>query len=208
MSARKLSQTLTQGKLNFGSTKPRRTTTQNVKSKQTKTVVAPKKNIQSSDESLDVEDIEVLSSEDELAFELHEKDAVEDRKKHSSARKLAKRTFEPSAVLRRKDSAENQGAPELNENDPKYKSHYATVRKAMDYMPSIHCDGQGKIHEILRCFDMSYEFGPCVGISRLERWERAHLLGLNPPREVKDILTTKQGLEQKEFSQSVLFNEV
>ncbi|KAG5340397.1 hypothetical protein C0989_001815 [Termitomyces sp. Mn162] len=171
MSTRKSSQTLTQGKLNFGSTKPRRTTTQNVKSKQTKTVVAPEKNIQSSDESLDVEDIEVLSSEDEFALKLHEKEAVEDRKKHSSARKLAKRTFEPSAVLRRKDSAENQGAPELNENDPKYKSHYATVRKAMDYMPSsmctyinafrsphdlyvVHCDGQGKIHEILRCFDM------------------------------------------------------
>ena len=30
----------------------------------------------------------------------------------------------------------------------------------------------------------SYEFGPCVGIPRLERWERAQALGLNPPKEV------------------------
>ncbi|KAG6902555.1 hypothetical protein C0995_014944 [Termitomyces sp. Mi166 len=208
MSTRKSSQTLTQGKLNFSSTKPKRTTTQNVKPKQTKPVIALKEHVESSDESLDVEDIEVpSSSEDEYTSKLH-KEASENRKKASSIRKPARQTLEPPAALRRKVSASNQGAPELNENDPKYNAHYATVRKTMDYMPPIHSDGQGKIHEILRCFDMSYEFGPCVGVSRLERWERARLLGLKPPKEVKDILTTKQGLEQKEFSQSVFFNEV
>ena len=31
----------------------------------------------------------------------------------------------------------------------------------------------------------SYEYGPCVGVSRLERWERAQALGLNPPPEVR-----------------------
>ena len=30
----------------------------------------------------------------------------------------------------------------------------------------------------------SYEYGPCIGMTRLERWERAHALGLNPPTEV------------------------
>ena len=33
----------------------------------------------------------------------------------------------------------------------------------------------------------SYEFGPCVGIPRLERWERAQALGLKPPKEVFDL---------------------
>ena len=28
------------------------------------------------------------------------------------------------------------------------------------------------------------EYGPCVGVPRLQRWERAHALGLNPPPEV------------------------
>lgn len=30
----------------------------------------------------------------------------------------------------------------------------------------------------------SYEYGPCVGVTRLERWERAQAMGLNPPDEV------------------------
>lgn len=42
--------------------------------------------------------------------------------------------------------------------------------------------------ETLKQFDLSLEFGPCAGITRLERWERAHKHGLNPPEEVKNIL--------------------
>lgn len=38
---------------------------------------------------------------------------------------------------------------------------------------------------MLRVFDNTYDFGPCVGMTRLERWERAETLGLNPPPEVK-----------------------
>lgn len=30
----------------------------------------------------------------------------------------------------------------------------------------------------------SYEYGPCAGVTRLERWERADALGLKPPPEV------------------------
>ena len=33
----------------------------------------------------------------------------------------------------------------------------------------------------------SYEYGPCVGMTRLERWERAHAFGLNPPPEVSPL---------------------
>jgi DNA polymerase delta subunit 4 len=76
----------------------------------------------------------------------------------------------------------------------------------------------------------SYEYGPCVGVSRLERWERASALGLNPPNEVDnaiplvkhikrptsficvsqvlEVLSTKQGVEQAQFSQSVFYEEV
>ncbi|KAK3554053.1 hypothetical protein QTP70_019164 [Hemibagrus guttatus] len=40
----------------------------------------------------------------------------------------------------------------------------------------------------LRNFDLDWQFGPCTGISRLQRWERAALHGLNPPQVIKDIL--------------------
>lgn len=38
--------------------------------------------------------------------------------------------------------------------------------------------------ELLRSFDLSSRFGPCSGLSRMERWERAKVMGLDPPEEV------------------------
>ncbi|KAI4881227.1 hypothetical protein NFI96_033467 [Prochilodus magdalenae] len=43
----------------------------------------------------------------------------------------------------------------------------------------------------LRKFDLDWRFGPCTGISRLQRWERAALHGLDPPQDIKDILLTE-----------------
>lgn len=37
---------------------------------------------------------------------------------------------------------------------------------------------------ILRTWDLSYEYGPCVGMTRMERWQRASKLGLDPPEIV------------------------
>jgi len=98
--------------------------------------------------------------------------------------------------------------PELNVKDRKWNKHYAEVKEKMGHLPPVHPENQNKIHEILRVFDLSYEFGPCVGIPRLERWERAQALGLNPPKEVYDILNTKQGSTLDEYSQSVFHGEV
>ncbi|XP_056657200.1 DNA polymerase delta subunit 4-like isoform X1 [Monodelphis domestica] len=42
--------------------------------------------------------------------------------------------------------------------------------------------------EILRQFDLDLQFGPCTGITRLQRWERAEHLGLDPPQEVLKVL--------------------
>lgn len=42
--------------------------------------------------------------------------------------------------------------------------------------------------ELLRQFDMNMAYGPCIGISRLARWERAKALGMNPPEEIEHLL--------------------
>ncbi|CAL5228789.1 g11983 [Coccomyxa viridis] len=44
------------------------------------------------------------------------------------------------------------------------------------------------IGHILKNFDLTSKFGPCLGLTRLERWNRAQQLGLNPPAEVHRIL--------------------
>ncbi|NP_001243129.1 DNA polymerase delta subunit 4 [Danio rerio] len=53
----------------------------------------------------------------------------------------------------------------------------------------------------LKNFDLDWKFGPCTGISRLQRWERAALHGLNPPQEIKDILLKED--TDPEYTQSL-----
>lgn len=38
----------------------------------------------------------------------------------------------------------------------------------------------------------SDQYGPCVGVTRIERWERASMLGLNPPPEVSSMVIASQ----------------
>jgi DNA polymerase delta subunit 4 len=49
------------------------------------------------------------------------------------------------------------------------------------------------VEEILRQFDMNMAYGPCLGLSRVERWERAHRIGLDPPQNVKNMLQLAGG---------------
>lgn len=53
----------------------------------------------------------------------------------------------------------------------------------------------------LRQFDLDCRFGPCTGISRLQRWERAKLHDLNPPEEIRELLL--QTCTDPEYSQSL-----
>lgn len=67
---------------------------------------------------------------------------------------------------------------------------------------TVHTEHENKVNAILRSFDLlvfafqallilltcwylrTYKFGPCVGIPRIARWNRAQANGLNPPPEV------------------------
>ncbi|KAK3937331.1 DNA polymerase delta subunit 4 [Diplogelasinospora grovesii] len=46
--------------------------------------------------------------------------------------------------------------------------------------------------KVLRYFDVSSQFGPCIGTTRLKRWQRAQRLGLNPPIEVLAVLLQEE----------------
>ncbi|XP_005384392.1 PREDICTED: DNA polymerase delta subunit 4 isoform X1 [Chinchilla lanigera] len=47
--------------------------------------------------------------------------------------------------------------------------------------------------ELLRQFDLAWEYGPCTGITRLQRWHRAEQMGLEPPPEVCQVLKSHPG---------------
>jgi DNA polymerase delta subunit 4 len=63
-------------------------------------------------------------------------------------------------------------------------SNFVNLLSCGSILILVHGENESKFITILRTFDLRYEYGPCVGVSRLERWERAKAMGLNPPQEV------------------------
>jgi hypothetical protein len=49
------------------------------------------------------------------------------------------------------------------------------------------------VRDYLRSFDFNSAYGPCLGISRMQRWQRAHAAGLNPPTAVHALLLAGAG---------------
>lgn len=100
----------------------------------------------------------------------------------------------PAAV--KDDDSENR--PELDVDDARWDGVWRKTKKTMNVPPSksVHIDHENRIQQILRVFDLDPNYGPCMGMTRLERWQRAKDLDLDPPQEVHDILSTKQGVRE------------
>ena len=56
---------------------------------------------------------------------------------------------------------------------------------------------------MLRRFDLSFQYGPCVGLTRLDRWNRAQSLNLTPPKEIGIILASEQAKEDTTLQESL-----
>ncbi|RVD84444.1 uncharacterized protein DFL_006193 [Arthrobotrys flagrans] len=67
------------------------------------------------------------------------------------------------------------------------QSYYKDIENSR-ICPAVHQEGLTEYEKILRHFDLSSQYGPCVGVSRFKRWERAERLGLGPPIEVLAVL--------------------
>ncbi|KAF2228075.1 DNA polymerase delta, subunit 4-domain-containing protein [Elsinoe ampelina] len=65
---------------------------------------------------------------------------------------------------------------------------YWREKEAARLAPRVHQEGLSLAEKILREWDMSGQYGPCIGISRVGRWRRAKGLGLEPPLEVLGVL--------------------
>ncbi|WVQ73798.1 hypothetical protein IAR50_003379 [Cryptococcus sp. DSM 104548] len=96
--------------------------------------------------------------------------------------------------------------PQLKVKSKEWSKVLKDAKVAMGDLEPIHTgpDTHNDIHHILRVFDMTTKYGPGVGISRLQRWERAKQWGLDPPDEIRAILTTQQGEDDASYRENVL----
>ncbi|KAL7798194.1 DNA polymerase delta, subunit 4 domain-containing protein [Trichoderma ceciliae] len=75
--------------------------------------------------------------------------------------------------------------------DAQIRSYWKAIeiqRKA----PRVHQEDLDLGEKVLRYFDVSSQYGPCIGMTRFGRWQRAERLGLNPPIEVLAVLVKEE----------------
>ncbi|KAL8913873.1 MAG: hypothetical protein Q9171_001366 [Xanthocarpia ochracea] len=70
--------------------------------------------------------------------------------------------------------------------------------------PRVHQRDLSLHEKILRHFDLSSQYGPCVGIPRMKRWKRAEGLGLKPPIEVLAVLVREEKGMERAFMDGLL----
>ncbi|SGY18873.1 BQ5605_C014g07498 [Microbotryum silenes-dioicae] len=100
---------------------------------------------------------------------------------------------------------ELEEAKALQEEEKKLtKSYGKLIRESSRIMgTAIHDQDWLPLEVVLRVFDADPDYGPCSNQSRLERFERAERLGLEPPSEIGAILRSKVGLARPEYRNSV-----
>ncbi|KAK8134418.1 DNA polymerase delta [Apiospora sp. TS-2023a] len=101
---------------------------------------------------------------------------------------------EPSPVAEQEDEA-------VEKTDAELRAGKITGRQVDQYWRKlegeriskrVHQEDLSQAEKVLRYFDVSSQYGPCVGISRMRRWQRADKLGLNPPPEVLAVLLKEE----------------
>ncbi|OCK90375.1 uncharacterized protein K441DRAFT_643633 [Cenococcum geophilum 1.58] len=75
--------------------------------------------------------------------------------------------------------------------EARIKKYWAAKEDAR-MAPRVHQQALGLHEKVLREWDTSGQYGPCIGVARMKRWKRAHRLGLNPPLEVLAVLLKEQ----------------
>ncbi|KAI0541740.1 DNA polymerase delta, subunit 4-domain-containing protein [Xylaria digitata] len=94
-----------------------------------------------------------------------------------------------------------QVEPERKKTEAELRAEKITDRQISQYWRNIESERRTKrLHQeelnlaekVLRYWDVSSQYGPCVGMSRLKRWQRADRLGLNPPVEVLAVLMREE----------------
>ncbi|KAJ5760341.1 hypothetical protein N7520_007497 [Penicillium odoratum] len=68
----------------------------------------------------------------------------------------------------------------------------------------VHEQGLSMEEKILRNFDLSSQYGPCIGLDRTKRWHRAQRLGLNPPIEVLTVLLKSENMSEQSHMEELV----
>ncbi|POS73787.1 DNA polymerase delta [Diaporthe helianthi] len=101
--------------------------------------------------------------------------------------------------------------PELEQSEAELRAEKVSDAQISRYWKSVeaariskrvHQEDLSQAEKVLRYFDVSSQYGPCIGIPRVKRWYRAEKLGLDPPIEVLAVLLKEGGQGKKEMDRA------
>ncbi|RSM07603.1 hypothetical protein CEP52_005139 [Fusarium oligoseptatum] len=108
---------------------------------------------------------------------------------------------EPEPIEVDEEEEEPEVAPEPEKSEAELRAEQITDAQIKKYWetiedqwtsPRLHQQGVSLSERVLRYFDVSSQYGPCIGTPRMKRWKRAERLGLNPPVEVLAVLLKEE----------------
>jgi len=67
---------------------------------------------------------------------------------------------------------------------------------------------ENAIRRELKAFDLDVRFGPCVGLQRSMRWDRARNLSLDPPPRIKELLEDCKAKNLPDFDLDLWHHEL
>ncbi|KAJ4235791.1 hypothetical protein NW759_000874 [Fusarium solani] len=119
--------------------------------------------------------------------------------KQTKAEEVVVEEPEPIEVDEEEEQPEVAPEPEKSEaelraeqiTDVQIKKYWKTIEEQWT-SPRLHQQGVSLSERVLRYFDVSSQYGPCIGTTRMKRWKRAERLGLNPPIEVLAVLLKEE----------------
>ncbi|KAK3846076.1 MAG: DNA polymerase delta, subunit 4-domain-containing protein [Linnemannia gamsii] len=124
------------------------------------------------------------------SFELQRSQCSQGSQSHRSQNKLSMATTIMEPLTK---------APLLKTSpEQRYQSHSKVT--PVGIKSGIHQSGISEHEKMLRQFDLTSKYGPCLNMTRLERWERALQLGLAPPMDIKDELIKDATLNDPIFA--------
>ncbi|OAP62696.1 hypothetical protein AYL99_01923 [Fonsecaea erecta] len=146
--------------------------------------VAEVKNESSAPEEIEPDSQDLKVEDSEEAEPAEQEEVEEEEEVLVKARSRKKQKAKPAGKDGRELAAEKITDVQLRK--------YWQAEEDSRLAPRVHQSDLSLHEKILRHFDLSSQYGPCIGISRLQRWRRANTLGLEPPVEVLAVLLREQ----------------
>jgi hypothetical protein len=89
--------------------------------------------------------------------------------------------------VQKKRKSRGKNATEKKASEKQAAENNASKKQAAEKNPT-----SNEIHNELFQFDLLSKYGPCIGLTRLERFNRAKKLGLEPPEWMLEYITQEE----------------